>query len=58
MIISYTEVILKGMPDILSFMFYIFVIWIKFDTRDVYETILRVNVMKIGAVKSVLYILR
>ena len=33
-------------------MFYIFVIWIKFDTGDVYKNILRVNVMKISAVKS------
>jgi len=33
-------------------MFYIFVIWVKFDTGDVYKNILRVNVMKISAVKS------
>jgi len=39
-------------------MFNIFVIWIKFDVRDVYKNILRVTVMKISTVKSVLYILR
>jgi hypothetical protein len=52
-----SHTLLKGIPDIFSFLFYIFVIWIKFDTGDVYKNVLRVNVMKIR-VKSVLYILR
>jgi len=33
-------------------MFCIFVIWVKFDTGDVYKNILKVNVMKICAVIS------